>query len=86
MITINTEYSDQEIRMFRDLGWSYLFEGKYVDHPIAVWAMYKMAVEKAFINNNQGPEVEALRKGMKAITECKPYRNTPEFEELIHYA
>lgn len=83
---LHAEYSDQEIRMFKDLGWGYLFEGSFVDNPIQVWGMYKMAVEKAFINKTEGPAVEALRKGIKAMTECKPYRRSPEFEELIHYA
>jgi hypothetical protein len=85
MAKLKLEYSDQEIRMFRDLGWGYLFQGSYEDNPIATWAMYKIAVEKAFIENTQGPAVEALRKGTRAITECKPYRRTPEFEELIKY-
>lgn len=82
---INRYYSDQEIRMFKDLSWGYLFEGTFVDNPVEVWPMYRMAAEKAFIENTQGPAVEALRKGIRAMTECKPYRRTPEFEELIKY-
>lgn len=82
---LNLYYSEQEIILFNDLGWSYLFEGTFIDNPIEPWAMYRMAVEGAFINNAQGLAVEALRKGMKAMMDCKPYRRTPEFEELISY-
>ena len=86
MTKLNLYYSDQEIRMFKDLGWTYLFEGTFIENTVEVWTMYRMAAEKAFINDAKGQAVEALRKGIRAMTECKPYRRTPEFEELIHYA
>lgn len=82
---INVFYSDQEIKLFKDLGWGYLFENTFVDNPIEPFVMYRMASESAFINNSQGNAVEALRKGMKAMSESKPYRFTPEFEKLIDY-
>lgn len=85
MSKLNLYYSEQEIKLFKDLGWTYLFTGSYVENPIEPWAMYQIAAEQAFINNLQGPIIDALRKGIKAITECKPYRKTPEFEELIKY-
>lgn len=85
MIKLEEFYSPQEIRMFRDLGWGYLFNEDTLSNQVKPWALYSMAVEKAFIEKQEGGAVEALRKGTLAFIQCKPYRKTPEFEVLIAY-
>lgn len=54
----------------------------HIDAPIV---LYRMCVEKAFMDNMTGPHVEALRRAYKALNSCKVYRRTEEFESLIEF-
>jgi hypothetical protein len=63
-----------------------LFE--YFDVPIQLVesdpiGCYKIAVDRAFLSNEQTPYVDALRRGYDALVNVKGYRMTPEFEQLI---
>jgi hypothetical protein len=74
-------YSLQEIKLFTALGFDYLIEVTSIEPP----TLYRMAAEQAFLNNVSGPAIEALRRGLTAITKCQYYRMTPEFEALISF-
>ncbi len=71
------EYSEVEREMFVALG-----VGEYLKHFEAPH-MYRFALEKIFINNQTGPYVESLRRGIKAFSEAKPRRMTKEFDDLL---
>lgn len=73
------ELSDKELMMFEKLGFSYLFELGSIGVP----ALYRMAVEKAFLGNAVGPEVESLRRTALAMNKCTPLRMTVAFDNLI---
>lgn len=74
-----TEYSEGEIKMITACGCQELI-GK-----MDVFQLYRICVDTVFLHDIQGPHVEALRRAFKAFHECKPYRLTPEFEELIKF-
>ena len=74
------KYSEKEKYLFKTLGYEYLF-----DFPVEPYTLYRIAAENAFINNHQGPIIDALRKGLRAFTESKPYRLTKEFDDLITF-
>ena len=73
-------YSEGEFKLLNSLGFGNLI--KQIENTPSV---YRIAVEKCFIEDLKGPNVEALRRAYKAINKCNPYRMTPEFEELIKF-
>lgn len=74
------DYSESEINLFESLGHS-----KYILNGVNPVALYDIAALKAFRENLQGPEIEALRRGVKAIHGCKVYRMTEEFDNLLRF-
>ena len=44
---------------------------------------YRLAMETAFIDGEQSPRVDALRRVVVALRDNKPHRGTPEFEKLL---
>jgi hypothetical protein len=71
-------YSASEIELFR------VIPGAFFDDSIAAPMLYRTAVEHCFLNNLQGPAVEALRKAAKCLlTGEGPYRFTNDFEDLL---
>lgn len=77
---MSDKYSQQEIKLFTALGYKEL-----INTPIEPLRLYRLCVEKAFINNWSGPHIEALRKGFKSLGDCYPYRMTKEFDDLIAF-
>ncbi len=73
-------YTQNEQKLFLALGFGHLMA--VIENPPA---LYRMAVETHFIENNQGPAIEALRRGFGALSACKPYRCTSDFEKLIEF-
>lgn len=74
------DYSANEVKMFTALGWAEYLEMSAIMAP----TLYQMAVHKAFVDNlPSSPEIEALRRGFKAIRNCTPFRMTEEFENLV---
>lgn len=70
-------FSDKEKEMFLSLDLANLM---HFDPAI----VYRMAVEKAFLNNLKGKHIESLRRTAKVfLTGSKPYRMTSEFDSLI---
>lgn len=73
----NAVYSETERKLLEAFKYDNL-----IDHVCVPHSLYRMCVEKVFVENMTGPAVEALRRVYAAIQSCKPYRLTPEFEEL----
>jgi len=73
-------YSENEKKLFRALGCK---EELYHLPPTSLYTCVTLTV---FVENLQGPHVDALRRAIQAvIVSGKPYRNTPEFENLIKF-
>lgn len=83
MSTALDVYSENELKMFKDLGFSYLIHDDHVD--VEPYVLYRLAVESCFSKNMEGKAVEALRRGFNAFIKMSPYRKTKEFDELINY-
>jgi len=71
------EYSNAEQEMFDALGMSHLAEF------MEPYWLYQEAMKTVFMDDAIGTAVEALRRGFKAMQNCKPYRMTPEFDALV---
>jgi len=70
-----------EQKMFSKLGYSHLFD---YDESVGIQVipLYRMAVEKCFVEKLDGPEVEALRKSYSRITNGE-YRGCIQHDRLI---
>jgi hypothetical protein len=71
------EFSDKERDLFVFFGLSNLID--YIE-PVT---LYQMCVEKAFLDDIQGPYVDSLRRCYKALRNCSVYRMTQEWDEMI---
>ncbi len=76
--TLKDYLSEKEIEMFSALGL-----GNFFDLAIEVLPFYRIAVEKIFIANTQSKAADSLRRTADALTQCKIYRRTKEFDDLI---
>lgn len=79
MLANQPEYSAAEVKLFTALGHADLLE------HLTEMGLWDFTVKKVFIEKREGPEVEALRRGYKAISECKIWRMTAEFDALITF-
>lgn len=70
-------YSDKEKLLFAHYGLDDL-----LDHLDAV-TLYRMAVNKAFMMNDQGAYADSLRRCVQALDSCTAYRFSPQWEEMI---
>lgn len=77
------DYSEKEIKLLLFFGLEKLLDER--DGFITPPTLYRMAVEKAFIDNLQGPEVESLRRCYKALIKSEIYRGTFEWDNLIQF-
>lgn len=74
----NSEYSEKEQRLFTHFGYDDLLM-THID-PLG---MYRLAVTRAFISNEQGPWADSLRRCIQAMETCRIYRMTPEWDAMI---
>lgn len=72
------KYSNREIKMFTALG-----QYDLLLHNIVPTAVYKTAVDHAFVNDMKGPAVDALRRTYRALWDCSAYRMTAQWDDLI---
>lgn len=74
------EYSAAEEKLIGKLSahWLNLIQ----THSFNPTHVYTTLALEAFTENRQGPEVDCLRNVVKAISQCNPYRITPEFDAL----
>jgi hypothetical protein len=70
------DYSEKEKQLIKAFGYENLL-------TVVAPTLYRMMVEKAFINDMKGPHVESLRRCAKALQECKIYRLTKEWDDMI---
>ncbi len=75
-------YSNAEIKIIETISPSSLQLTTESIYPSTVFEM--MAIQ-CFIENKTGPAVDALRRALKASRNCNPFRETPEYEELIKF-
>jgi hypothetical protein len=77
------EYSKAELKLISVLSshWFNIIK----QTSIIPSSIYGMIAQELFIENRQGPEVDALRRVCRAISDCKPYRRTPEFDALCKF-
>lgn len=74
-------FSEAERRLFTELGYADLLnEIFYVENPIS---LYEKVGAEVFRDGRTGLHVECLRVGLRAISHCKPWRGTPEFDAMI---
>lgn len=76
----NIDYSMKEYQLVSKFGF-----GNLCDHLCNPIGLYRICMEEAFIKNEHGSHVDALRNAMKVFYECKIYRLTEEFETLITF-
>lgn len=74
------KYSPGEIKLFTMFGCADLVQ--HIDCPMT---LYRICVEKAFLDNMQGSHVEALRRVYLALRTGAPFRMTDEFEQLVEF-
>ena len=74
------DYTPGEKRLIDAFGYGHLCT--LIDSPPP---LYRMCVEKAFIDKMEGTHVEALRRVYRAIMLCTTYRHTDEFEKLTEF-
>jgi hypothetical protein len=72
------DYSDKEKALFSVFGYSDVLR-LCISAPI----IYRMCVEKAFIDNMQGKTVESLRRCYKALQSMSVIRLTEQWDEMI---
>ncbi len=70
------EYSPAELRLIEHFGYLHLSGRLYPAE------LFGLMTKKAFLDNDQTPYAEALRRCVTALDRCLPYRMTPEFETL----
>ena len=77
------DYSEAELRLIKSISehWFRMVKDTDVD-PITV---YRILATICFEEDRKGPAVEALRRVMVCIRECKIYRMTPEFDKLCAF-
>lgn len=71
------EISAKERDLFVFFGFSDLVD---VVEPVV---LYHLCVEKAFVDDIQGPYVDSLRRCYRALLTCSVYRMTPEWDAMI---
>lgn len=73
------DYSEKEIEMFNALGLSDKIKF-FAENPVQ---LYHLAVERCFVNNLTGVAVDSLRRCIIALNQCKVYRGTQGWDDLI---
>jgi len=79
----SSDYSKAEFKLLRAISpkWLHLVCQTEINPP----KLYQILAEEAFIENQSGPEFDALRRCCKAVRDCDPYRMTPEFDKLCEF-
>jgi hypothetical protein len=77
MLDEGFKYSEKELLLIKYFGFAEIAE------RIAPSVLYNMMASKAFLNNDQSMYAESLRRCLRALGNSRPYRTTPEFEDLI---
>jgi hypothetical protein len=74
------DYSEAECRLFDHFGFGYAMA--HLEPAV----LYRITLEHVFIGDKRGSAVESLRKGARALLfNGRPFRMTPEFDELVSF-
>lgn len=76
MRSLTFDYSKKEQGMIEHFGYS------DIAPMIAPFALYRLMVEKAFVDDDRSAWAESLRRCLKAF-QGGPFRDTPEWDALI---
>ena len=71
-------YSQKEQIMFTNLGFGHLLD--VISCPPN---LYEIVAKVCFYEDRKGKDVESLRRCVRAVENCNPYRMTEEFDALI---
>ena len=76
-----TDFSEKELLMIKVLSphWHKMVTEVDFNEPTVLDILGK----ECFLEERKGPAVDSLRRCLKAISECKPYRKTKEYDDLI---
>jgi hypothetical protein len=79
-----SDYSEKEFAMIKSLSphWAKLIESDKTSSVMPPQLLSIVALQ-CFIDNSSGPAVESLRRCVRACQNCKPYRMTKEYDDLI---
>lgn len=79
----NTGYSEAELKLIKAISphWYGVVHKAEVSQP----SLYNILAHECFIENKRGSEVDALRRACKALSECRVYRMTEEFDQLCEF-
>lgn len=84
---VNT-LSDAELHLLTALGQEHFIKA-CLTGAVAEITMYRAIALEVFINNQQGPVVDALRRVLKCLDGPEHprtvFRNTPEFDALCKF-
>jgi hypothetical protein len=82
---MKSDYSEKEFAMIKELSphWANIIEADIHSNLMPPSVLEILAME-CFREDRKGPEVESLRRCMKALKACKPYRMTDEYDDLIN--
>lgn len=83
-VPIERKLSRAEVDMFIDLGYS-RFVSEFIKGEWPASIIYSVVADEVFLENRQGPAVEALRRAVKALRKGIVRRLTPEFDALVKY-
>ncbi len=74
-------FSNSEIKIIKYFKFeSYMDESCFINNPIG---LYRLMVDKAFLDNDQSKFSNALRIAYNNLLKCKCYRMTKEFDSYI---
>jgi hypothetical protein len=81
---MKADYSEKEFKMIQACSphWADIVE-RNVDSEVFPVKILELVGMECFIENKTGKAVDSLRRCLKAMRDCSPYRETPEYEALI---
>ena len=74
------EFSEKEIQMLNMIGVGDLCD-RFTSDPLG---LYRIAMERAFLECASGPHVDSMRRCIVAIRKCSVYRGTDEWDAMIN--
>jgi hypothetical protein len=81
---MKSDYSEKEMAMIEAISphWAKVIEND-VDSTLNPPRVLEILAVGCFINNEQGPAVDSLRRCIAAMQSCQTYRKTKAFDDLI---
>lgn len=80
------DFSKKELKMVRSISehWYDLIQNKkFCVDEVSPTRIFDMVAMDCFLDNKQGKAVDSLRRCLYNLKNCKIYRNTKEWDDLI---